>query len=68
MFIVAPNFAVDCLETLYDIEVELKQRLLAEDPSLSEDDIVYVPCLNDSDAHVATLCELIENHLRFQPE
>lgn len=63
LFIVTPNFSVDCLETLYDIDIELKQWLLAEDSSLAEGSIVYVPCLNDSDTHAAVLCKIISERI-----
>ncbi len=60
LFVVAPNFSIDCLETLYDIDNELRQHV-REDPALQiEDDrFVYVPCLNDTDAHVKLLQEVI---------
>lgn len=58
LFVIAPNFSVDCLETLYDIEIELRQKLLElGNPALK---MHYIPCLNDSDAHVAILRDIIE--------
>lgn len=59
LFIVAPNFSIDCLETLYDVEVELKELYRAYRPDANEEDFVYVPCLNDSDDQVALLASLI---------
>lgn len=61
LFVVAPNFSIDCLETLYDIDIELRQQV-REDPVLKieSDHFVYVPCLNDSNAHVKLLQEVIE--------
>lgn len=61
LFVVAPNFSIDCLETLYDIDIELRQQV-CEDPALQieSDRFVYVPCLNDTDAHVELLQEVIE--------
>lgn len=60
LFVVAPNFSIDCLETFYDIN-EVKCREWAQSAgSTRSDAFVYVPCLNDSDAHVALLKALIE--------
>lgn len=60
LFVVAPNFSIDCLETIHDIEVVLRdefaQMLGAEGAA---DRFVYVPCLNDSDAHVDVIRTLI---------
>lgn len=65
LFAVAPNFAVDCLETLYDIEVELRDAWqdiarAAGAPDGSEAArLHYIPCLNDSDAQVRLLRSLV---------
>lgn len=65
LFVVAPNFAVDCLETLYDIEVELRDdwRSSALPAGASEEPqatpLHYVPCLNDNDAQVRLLRSVI---------
>lgn len=59
LFVVAPNFSIDCLETLYDIELELKELYRACRCDASGDDFVYVPCLNDSDDQVALISSLI---------
>lgn len=59
LFVVAPNFSVDCLETLYDIQVELRDLWLAKGTRRDYASFCYVPCLNDSDAHVRLLRHLI---------
>lgn len=60
LFVVAPNFSIDCLETLYEIDRELRKSYCAEgDVKRSTHDFVYVPCLNDSDAHVRVLQSLL---------
>lgn len=59
LFVVAPNFSIDCLETCYDIEVVLKQHYLKDKPEKDEEGFIYVPCLNDSDAHVALIRSII---------
>ena len=62
LFVVAPNFSIDCLETLYDIDIELRQQV-CEDPALQieSDRFVYVPCLNDTDAHVELLTDIVNS-------
>ncbi len=65
LFVVAPNFSVDCLETLYDIEVELREVYHAQalaagvSESTTAINLHYIPCLNDSDAHVRLLNALV---------
>ncbi|WP_251212624.1 ferrochelatase [Adlercreutzia murintestinalis] len=54
LFVVAPNFSVDCLETLYDIDIVLRRRYEGAGRRLR-----YVACLNDSDSHVGLLNELV---------
>jgi ferrochelatase len=56
--LVCPGFATDCLETLE--EIALRNRQLFLDAGGEAYD--YVPALNSSDAHVATLTHLIEQH------
>lgn len=60
LFVVAPNFSIDCLETLHDIDVTLRQDFLAAHHS---EQFVYVPCLNDSDSHARALEALIKKSL-----
>ncbi len=55
LFVVAPNFSVDCLETLYDIDIVLRRRYESEGQKLR-----YVACLNDSDSHVEMLKKLVK--------
>lgn len=65
LFVIAPNFSVDCLETLYDIEQQMREQWNAvkavakiksksrSQGALSESaNLYYIPCLNDTDAHV----------------
>lgn len=62
LFVVAPNFSIDCLETLYDIDIELRHQV-REDPALQieSDRFVYVPCLNDTNAHVKLLTDIVNS-------
>jgi ferrochelatase len=70
--IVCPGFAIDCTETLYDLEIKLKRDLLrdtsATHHATSEQDadanpFTYIPCLNASPAHVNALTHVIEKHV-----
>lgn len=50
VFLVCPNFAVDCLETLHDVPHDFEPLF---------ENLVYVPCLNDRDSHVDALFDII---------
>ncbi len=52
LFVIAPNFSVDCLETTHDIQDTLRDTWLEANAGKPEDSFVYVPCLNDSPAQV----------------
>lgn len=58
LVVVCPGFAVDCLETLYDIDRVLRAtyRSIRADGS---DGLLYVPCLNASKVHAELLAEII---------
>ncbi len=56
LFVVAPNFSIDCLETFYDIDIELREAQAAIHPDRP---FIYVPCLNASADHVALLSHLL---------
>ncbi|MDR2587371.1 MAG: ferrochelatase [Coriobacteriales bacterium] len=58
--VVCPGFAVDCTETLYDIEVQLRLELAGDFP---QEHFSYIPCLNASPTHVKALMTIIEKHL-----
>ncbi len=67
VFLVCPNFAVDCLETLHDVERDLKPFFLecvrkqGKDPL--PDEFVYVPCLDRSRAHVKVLADVLRPYV-----
>lgn len=67
VFFVCPNFAVDCLETLYDIEHELKpfyfDKIREAGRTPLDEDFVYVPCLDRSRAHVRVLADVLRPHM-----
>lgn len=54
--IVCPGFAVDCLETLEEIEMTNKAIFL----EAGGETYHYIPALNDSDKHVELMIELIK--------
>ena len=56
--VVAPGFAVDCLETLEEVAVELAGDFRARGGELR-----YIPCLNDSAAHAAVLAAIAQREL-----
>lgn len=59
VFVACPGFAVDCLESLYDINMQLKPYYEAcrreAGGTIDGDSFVYVPCLGYSQRHVAVL-------------
>jgi protoporphyrin/coproporphyrin ferrochelatase len=61
--VIAPGFAVDCLETLEEIAMENRERFLHAGGERYE----YITALNDSDAHVAALESLALRHLQGWP-
>jgi ferrochelatase len=56
--VVCPGFAVDCLETLEEIDMENRQRFLAAGGDLFR----YVPALNARAEHARFLADLIAQH------
>ena len=67
VFFVCPGFAVDCLETLYDIGDEFKplyfEKAREAGRSVPEDHFVYVPCLDRSKAHVKVLFDVVSPYV-----
>lgn len=53
--VVCPGFSVDCLETLEEIAME--NREIFEEAG--GDKLEYIACLNDSEAHVRALVEIV---------
>ncbi|MCG8669086.1 MAG: ferrochelatase [Pseudomonadales bacterium] len=54
--IMCPGFAVDCLETLEEIQEENKEIFM----EAGGESFTYIPCLNDSESHVSLLKQLVE--------
>lgn len=57
--IVSPAFSADCIETLEEINGEIRHAYEAAGGT----GFTYVPCLNDSDAHIAMMAAIVEENL-----
>ena len=57
--VIAPAFSADCIETLEEINEEIKESF----EEGGGETFTYVPCLNDDDAHIAALAEAISENL-----
>lgn len=55
----APAFSADCIETLEEINDEIKHSFEAAGGKT----FTYIPCLNDDDAHITALGAVIEQNL-----
>ena len=58
--VMCPGFATDCLETLEEIALRNRELFLEAGGEAYD----YIPSLNSSDAHVATLTNLLERHMQ----
>ena len=56
----APAFSADCIETLEEINEEIKESF----EEAGGEQFTYIPCLNDDDAHIAALSSVIEDNLK----
>lgn len=56
--IICPGFAVDCLETIEEINMQNRELFLNAGGSRFN----YIPALNDSDAHITLLQQLISEN------
>lgn len=57
--VVAPAFSADCIETLEEINEEIRESF----EEAGGEQFTYIPCLNDDDQHIAALTEIIEANL-----
>ncbi len=57
--ICAPAFSADCIETLEEINEEIRESF----EHAGGQNFTYVPCLNDDPAHIAALCGVIRQNL-----
>ncbi|MEM8787881.1 MAG: ferrochelatase [Pseudomonadota bacterium] len=58
--IMAPAFSSDCVETLEEINEEIKESF----EEAGGESFTYIPCLNDDAAHVEMMMALVERELR----
>ncbi|WP_317057868.1 ferrochelatase [Roseovarius rhodophyticola] len=57
--VIAPAFSSDCIETLEEINEEIKESF----EEAGGEEFLYIPCLNDNDAHIAALADIIDQNL-----
>lgn len=58
--VVAPAFSADCLETLEEINEEIRESF----EEVGGEGFTYIPCLNDRNDHITALVGVIENELQ----
>lgn len=56
----APAFSADCIETLEEINEEIKESF----EEAGGEHFNYIPCLNDDPAHIDALCGVIDQNLQ----
>jgi ferrochelatase len=61
--LICPGFTSDCLETLEEINLEVREAFLGAGGEGFE----YIPCLNDRDSWIAALAAIAERHLQGWP-
>ena len=58
--VIAPAFSADCIETLEEINEEIKESF----EEGGGEHFTYIPCLNDDAAHIDALCGIIDKNLK----
>ncbi|SDW79540.1 ferrochelatase [Litoreibacter albidus] len=58
--VIAPAFSADCIETLEEINEEIKESF----EEAGGEQFTYIPCLNDDPAHIAALAQVIDDNLK----
>ncbi len=61
--VMCPGFTADCLETLEEIDQEVRAAFLAAGGR----EFRYIPCLNDSHPWIAALAQIAQRHLQGWP-
>jgi ferrochelatase len=59
LVVAAPGFAADCVETLEEINIGLREMFLEH----GGEEFTYIPCLNDSAPHIQFLAGRIKAEL-----
>lgn len=62
--IASPGFASDCIETLEELNIGLAEAFVAHGDPRNDRIFSYLPCLNDTDAHIAFLAEIVQQELQ----
>lgn len=57
--VISPAFSADCIETLEEIQVEIAEAF----HHAGGEQFTYIPCLNDDDAHIAALSDIVAANL-----
>ncbi|MGR3662045.1 MAG: ferrochelatase [Paracoccaceae bacterium] len=57
--LIAPAFSADCIETLEEIEEEICESF----KQAGGETFTYIPCLNDDEAHIDALTQIIKANL-----
>ncbi|MCI0735958.1 MAG: ferrochelatase [Beijerinckiaceae bacterium] len=60
LVVVAPGFSADCLETLYELDVECREIFLENGGK----NFAVIPCLNDSELGMILIHELVARELK----
>jgi ferrochelatase len=58
--VAAPAFSADCIETLEEINEEIKESF----EEAGGEQFTYIPCLNDDDAHINALASIVSDNLK----
>jgi ferrochelatase len=58
--VVAPAFSADCIETLEEINEEIRESF----EEAGGEEFTYIPCLNDDDAHIDALATVVSENLK----
>ena len=58
--VIAPAFSADCIETLEEINEEIKESF----EHAGGEQFTYIPCLNDDAAHIDALAGVVEQNLK----
>ncbi|KAB7614601.1 ferrochelatase [Amylibacter sp. SFDW26] len=57
--VIAPAFSADCVETLEEINEEIKESF----EEAGGETFTYIPCLNDDDEHIDVLMNVLKNEM-----
>ncbi|WP_296765981.1 ferrochelatase [Sediminimonas sp.] len=58
--VIAPAFSADCIETLEEINEEIRESF----EEAGGEQFTYIPCLNDTPAHIKALSAVIDENLK----